>query len=170
MVTPLMPPRPYGHQSMEPSGGEEVGSPCHGVKMIFFSGCFNRRAKFADWGSMANPLSMVDFLSPTWYIAPCSVSTAPVASKGLLVPIGGDKGDGWIVSSIPVSFTMVALYNGFNTSADFAGLLGDVHLVVRGHIVGTNGGRDGDQALTYTSASKEIIANCYYSRLKELKS
>ena len=47
--------------------------------------------QLADWGSIANPPSTGDFLSP------CSVSTAPVASlwlEDLLVPTGGDRGDG----------------------------------------------------------------------------
>ena len=48
--------------------------------------------QLADWGSIANPMCAGDFLSPTWYVAPSSVSTAPVASlwtEDLLVPTGG---------------------------------------------------------------------------------
>ena len=43
--------------------------------------------QLADWGSIANP---------PWYVAPRSVSTAPVASlwlEDLLVPTGVDRGD-----------------------------------------------------------------------------
>ena len=53
--------------------------------------------QLADWGSIANPASTGDFLSPTWYVAPRSVSKAQVASlwsKDLLVPTGGDRCDG----------------------------------------------------------------------------
>ena len=53
--------------------------------------------QLADWGSIANPPSTGDFLSPTWYVAPRSVSKAPVASlwsKDLLVPTCGGRGDG----------------------------------------------------------------------------
>ena len=49
-----------------------------------------------DWGSIANPPFTGDFLSPTWYVAHRSISTAPVASlwsEDLLVPTSGDKDD-----------------------------------------------------------------------------
>ena len=53
--------------------------------------------QLADWGSIANPPFTGDFLSPTWYVAHRSVSTAPVASlmyEDLLIPTGGNRGDG----------------------------------------------------------------------------
>ena len=52
--------------------------------------------QLTDWGSNANPPSTGDFLSPTLYMAPRSVFTAPEASlwsEDLLVPNSGDKGD-----------------------------------------------------------------------------
>ena len=75
---------------------------CHTEKMIFLLLCmFQLESEvlvhLADWGSIANPASMGDILSTTWYVAPHSVSTAPVASlwsEDILVPTGGDRGDG----------------------------------------------------------------------------
>jgi hypothetical protein len=85
-----------------PSDGEGVGSPLsRGEDDFLASLMFQLESEvlvqLADWGSIANPASMGDFLSPTLYVAPHSVSTAPLASlwsEDILVPTSGDRGDG----------------------------------------------------------------------------
>ena len=53
--------------------------------------------QLAEWNSIADPPFTGDILTPTWYMAPHSVFTTPVASlrsEDLLVPTSGDKDDG----------------------------------------------------------------------------
>ena len=91
-----------GNSNERPSDGEEVGSPLsRGEDGFLLLRIFQLESEvlvqLTDWGSIANPASTGDFLSPTWYVAPRSVSTAPVASlwsEDILVPTSGERGDG----------------------------------------------------------------------------